>query len=48
MTALLVTANLCIMEQEVQERKWRKRKPPTLLVGVEIGVDTMENCMEFP
>ena len=47
MTALPVTARLCIMEQEAQEREWKERKPPTLLVGVEIGAATMENSMEF-
>ena len=27
---------------------WRKGSPPTLLVGMSIGADTMENSMEFP
>ena len=30
------------------ERVWRKRNPPTLLVGMYIGATTMENSMEFP
>ena len=30
------------------ERVWRKGNPPTLLVGMYIGVATMENTMEFP
>ena len=30
------------------ERVWRKGKPPTLLVGMEIGTTTMENSMELP
>ena len=28
------------------ERVWRERNPPTLLVGMEAGTDTMENNME--
>ena len=27
---------------------WRKGNPPTLLVGMYIGVATMENSMEVP
>ena len=27
---------------------WRKGKPPTLLVGMEIGVAAIENGMEVP
>ena len=30
------------------ERLWRKGNPPTLLVGMYIGVATMENSMEVP
>ena len=30
------------------ERVWRKKSPPTLLVGMEIGAATMEKSMEFP
>ena len=30
------------------ESMWRKRKPPTLLVGMEIGVATMKNSMKVP
>ena len=30
------------------ERVWRKGKPPTLLVGMQIGTATMENSMEGP
>ena len=29
-------------------RMWRNRNPHTLLVGLQIGVATMENSMEFP
>ena len=29
------------------ERVWRKGNPPTLLVGMEIGAATVENCMRF-
>ena len=29
------------------ERMWRKRNPPTLLVGMEIGATTVENGIEF-
>ena len=28
------------------ERVWRKENPLTLLVGMQIGAATMENCME--
>ena len=28
-------------------RMWRKRNPPKLLVGMEIGAATMENSMKF-
>ena len=28
------------------ERVWRKGKPSTLLVGMKIGIATMENSME--
>ena len=27
---------------------WRKRNPPTLLVGMKVGAATMENSMEVP
>ena len=30
------------------ERVWSKGNPPTLLVGMKIGVATMENSMEVP
>ena len=30
------------------ERVWRKRDPPTLLVGMWIGTTTMEDSMEIP
>ena len=30
------------------ESVWRKRNPPTLLVGMWNGAVTMENCMEAP
>ena len=30
------------------ERVWRKGNPPTLLVGMQIGVATMENNMVVP
>ena len=30
------------------ERVWRKRNPPTLLVGMSIGTATMETSMEVP
>ena len=30
------------------ERVWRKGNPPTLLVGMYVGVATMENSMEGP
>ena len=30
------------------ERVWRKGNPPTLLVGMQTGISTMENNMEVP
>ena len=30
------------------ERVWGKGNPPTLLVGMQIGVVTIENSMEVP
>ena len=30
------------------ERIWRKGNPPTLLMGMEISITTVENSMEFP
>ena len=32
----------------MMERVWEKGNPPTLLVGMYIGVATMENSMEIP
>ena len=29
------------------EREWRRGKPPTLLVGMEMGVATVENSRRF-
>ena len=29
-------------------RVWRERNPPTLLVGMQIGVGTVENSVEVP
>ena len=29
------------------ERVWRKRNPPTLLLGMSVGTATMENSMRF-
>ena len=29
------------------EREWRRGKPPTLLVGMETGVATVENSKRF-
>ena len=30
------------------QKMWRKRNPPTLLVGMYINAATMENNMEIP
>ena len=30
------------------ERMWKKRNPPTLLAGMQIGTISMENIMEGP
>ena len=35
-------------DNKMLERVWRKRNPPTLLVGMEIGTATMETSMEVP
>ena len=32
----------------MSERLWRKKNPSALLVGLQTGVYTMENSMEFP
>ena len=37
-----------INKQQVSERTWRKENPCTMLEGVETGVATTENSMEFP
>ena len=29
-------------------RMWRKKNPPTLFVGMQIGAATVENSMRFP
>ena len=34
--------------KQVLERLWRKENPSALLVGLQTGVDTVENSMEFP
>ena len=36
------------INKQVLERMWRKGNPSALLVGMQTGVDTMENSMEFP
>ena len=30
------------------ERLWRKENPSSLLVGLQIGVSTVDNSVEFP
>ena len=35
-------------KQQVLERLWRKGNPSALLVGVQTGAATVENCIEFP
>ena len=37
-----------INRQQVLTRLWRKGKPSALLVGMQTGVATVENSMEFP
>ena len=37
-----------IKKKQVLVRMWRKEIPCTLLVGMQIGVATMENSMEVP
>ena len=34
--------------KQILDRVWRKENPLTLLVGMEIGIATMKNNMEFP
>ena len=35
-------------KQHVLERMWRKGNPLTLLVGMQVGVTTLENSVEIP
>ncbi|MDD0429612.1 hypothetical protein PS008_25035, partial [Shigella sonnei] len=37
-----------VYKQEVLERLWRKRNPSTWLVGLHIGVTTVESSLEIP
>ena len=37
-----------INKQKLLERLWRKGNPSTLWVGMQAGVATVENTMEFP
>ena len=36
------------IKKQVLERMWRQGSPSTLLVGMQTGVATVENSMEFP
>ena len=36
------------ISKQMLERMWRKGKPSALLVGMQTGVATVENSMEFP
>ena len=36
-----------VCRQYVLERLWRKRGPPTLVVGMYVGITTVESCTEF-
>ena len=36
------------INKQVLERMWRKGNPSALLVGMQTGVATVENSMEFP
>ena len=36
------------INKQVLERLWKKGNPSTLLVGMQTGVATVENSMEFP
>ena len=37
-----------VFKQWILERVWRRGNPPKLLMGIEIGVTTMENSMKVP
>ena len=37
-----------IYKQYMLEKVWRKRNPPTLLVGMQTGTATVENIMDAP
>ena len=37
-----------IDKQHLLERLWRKGNPSALLLGMQTGVATVENSMEFP
>ena len=39
---------ILINKQQVLERMWRKGNPSALLVGMQTGIATVENAMEFP
>ena len=36
------------IHKQVLERMWRKGNPSALLVGMQTGIATVENSMEFP
>ena len=48
MLHLLEWLSLKINKQQVFARKWRKGNPSALLVGMQAGVASVENSMEFP
>ena len=35
-------------EKQMMDRVWRKGNSPALLVGVKIGIATVENTMKIP
>jgi hypothetical protein len=37
-----------LMGQQMLARMWRKRNIPPLLVGLQVGTTTLENCLEVP
>ena len=44
----LIPAKMAIINKQVLVRMWRKGNPSALLVGMQTGVATVENSMEFP
>ena len=44
----LTPVRVANINKQVLERMWRKGNPSALLVGMQTGVTTVENSVEFP